>query len=1349
MPSNAINPNNYNIDDFDSGFLGPITDTNFRTYLFSHNLSNVNPIVNADLGGNALQDRGTEYDVSQSNPNIVDVPDLGTVAVTPSVYNNFTDPRQLNLDMNPTSNQLASWYPDYGAIYNQLNNDYASQYGVPQTLRIGFVGNVDSWVTNGYTVTAHEIRDIELLNPLNNRYGPSEIIAYSTTGADDLIYSNTGYIEYSTFSQGDFRDQLLSRSLGVGIVPFSTLGSGIDFKPDGKNISELDTIARKRRGEEVANRIKLNFTNNTIGMLNTSPFDLLAGGNLIQQNYKITVPKTSIGKAAEFAADLAGFTLPTSIIPAGAFGEYGVDTTSIDVTSDIIDYTGSGQKSLLYNALFINKYGPKIKSNPTTSLLGIIKEKLGAGQQPQTQNYLNYSEKKISGNRSTSIIDAINNAVKGVLTKSSGNSPKPPEEDISPSSPGSDKYGGFYGRFEQYSSVGKNTLSENGGFNGDVPIYDDKNKNLTTYNGTPTKQDITVTDERFDWRATTDGSNPFKRGLLKYTQDLVNKSKLGSAAGYIGYFDSVGGDGALVNGAHQTGVKTANEKPNNPSKGNTVRNLKFTSNNGSLTTNMGGGDSYCRSWSSRKKYHTWSDLIRSGGNWWKGGNNNTDMTMNNFGQDNVGIPKIAWENSDSVEFNNLVDFTNGVNSINKGVNSNYKGLLIPYMFSIENLAWKDAPQMTQLPPCEVGPNGGRIMWFPPYDINFTDNTSVSWDSTNFIGRGEPIYTYNHTERSGSLDFTIIVDHPSVLNDIKKTFKDNVLSDEAYHSFFAGCDADTLKEIFANYIPSNLDTTNTTNNSDNNPSIPKIQPKDPAEPPFNNINIFFENCRTSNDTIGREVDLDKYEVTVPSIVNVNENDWNGDGELYPCGPAGDNSYEYLNKGIKDQLNELATFLVTEEGKNYTIKINGYTSPAQPNNNFNVKLSQDRANSTQAYLYDLMDTEEGGDAAHLDGLNSNPQYPLESDSNYTLKRWVVTGIPNESAPNPCTPSSNCININGQNDCCDGNPCDITLEWGQANSSVAKSHRYSEIILEKNLDTQILLRQQIKNDTTKQNTQQSSNNTQNKATLADVISKNFITECDYFESIKKDSPFIYNSFSEKIKNFHPAFHSITPEGFNSRLTFLHQCTRQGPQIIDPTQPSNMVFGRPPICVLRIGDFYHTKIVIDSMNITYEPLQWDLNPEGIGVQPMLAKINMSFKFIGGSSLGGPIKQLQNAVSYNFFANTGVYNPAKILEQKIGDRMKFIYGSFLNPNDEDTAMNALSENLAEIQLKINVQNASSVNSTSKGKEAAASSGTTTQTDTNIPKNDTTGVSGNDNVYSVTPNNSSVVSQVTKPVTNP
>ena len=126
----------------------------------------------------------------------------------------------------------------------------------------------------------------------------------------------------------------------------------------------------------------------------------------------------------------------------------------------------------------------------------------------------------------------------------------------------------------------------------------------------------------------------------------------------------------------------------------------------------------------------------------------------------------------------------------------------------------------------------------------------------------------------------------------------------------------------------------------------------------------------------------------------------------------------------------------------------------------------------------------------------------------------------------------------------------------------------------------------------------------------------------------------------NFSPGFHSTTPEGLNSRLTFLQQCTRQGPTLTkDKSQPDNLAFGKPPVCILRIGDFYHTKIVIDSVNFSFDPLVWDLNPEGIGVQPMIATVDMSFKFIGGSSLAGPISRLQNAVTFNYFANTEIYD--------------------------------------------------------------------------------------------------------------
>ena len=103
------------------------------------------------------------------------------------------------------------------------------------------------------------------------------------------------------------------------------------------------------------------------------------------------------------------------------------------------------------------------------------------------------------------------------------------------------------------------------------------------------------------------------------------------------------------------------------------------------------------------------------------------------------------------------------------------------------------------------------------------------------------------------------------------------------------------------------------------------------------------------------------------------------------------------------------------------------------------------------------------------------------------------------------------------------------------------------------------------------------------------------------------------------------MTPEGLNNRLSFLLQCTRPGNTIptvnadgsLDSERDvDNTAFGAPPICVLRIGDFYHTKIAIDSVSFSYDPLIYDLNPEGIGVQPMIANVSMNFKYIGGQGL-------------------------------------------------------------------------------------------------------------------------------------
>ena len=115
------------------------------------------------------------------------------------------------------------------------------------------------------------------------------------------------------------------------------------------------------------------------------------------------------------------------------------------------------------------------------------------------------------------------------------------------------------------------------------------------------------------------------------------------------------------------------------------------------------------------------------------------------------------------------------------------------MFSIENLAWRTSnrPGFTydELPECEKGPNGGRIMWFPPYNITFNESVSPHFSENNFLGRPEPIYTYQNTKRSGSLSWSIIVDHPSVLNLIVNKQLKNIAPQEMNRiidSFFAGC-----------------------------------------------------------------------------------------------------------------------------------------------------------------------------------------------------------------------------------------------------------------------------------------------------------------------------------------------------------------------------------------------------------------------------------------------------------------------------------------------------------------------------------------------------------------------------------
>ena len=116
---------------------------------------------------------------------------------------------------------------------------------------------------------------------------------------------------------------------------------------------------------------------------------------------------------------------------------------------------------------------------------------------------------------------------------------------------------------------------------------------------------------------------------------------------------------------------------------------------------------------------------------------------------------------------------------------------------------------------------------------------------------------------------------------------------------------------------------------------------------------------------------------------------------------------------------------------------------------------------------------------------------------------------------------------------------------------------------------------------------------------VLRSLLSECDYFETIKAETPMVYDNLKDKLKFFQPAFHSTTPEGLNARLTFLQQCLRPGNTIPikglsdnSDLNARNTTFGPPPVCVLRVGDFYNSKVVIRDLNITFEENTWDFAP-------------------------------------------------------------------------------------------------------------------------------------------------------------
>jgi len=468
-----------------------------------------------------------------------------------------------------------------------------------------------------------------------------------------------------------------------------------------------------------------------------------------------------------------------------------------------------------------------------------------------------------------------------------------------------------------------------------------------------------------------------------------------------------------------------------------------------------------------------------------------------------------------------------------------KTTLKKYMLSIENLAWAD--NLADLPLSEIGPgdilsgNKGRIMWFPPYGLTFDENTSANWTTTDFIGRSEPIYTYNNAKRSGQISFKVVVDHPKVINGYRGK------SNDLIERFFAGC---VTPNDFLSFLDKNSDISQITK-AEIDKKINEIekQKTNNVEKQKQTVTINFDKVETGNLDTDQTNKLDKLVKLAVQLVGTEQ------------------KISILSEG----------FTGKEEG----FKGKDDNIDNSPENN--KKQSKTRANNVYDSLLDKLKSK---------GIKSSQ-----------IKKNIVGKGSSLSTDSP-SPNNRRVDISLENDSFSEEPKDESLEG---------LSYYPE--------------------------------------FAQLVDNLIIDETAYFDFIDGNYPNYFATISEKIKYFQAGYHSTTPEGLNTRLTFLNQCMRQGPSINnkgDKIQTQNLSFGRPPICILRIGDFFHTKVVINSLSINYDDggIKWDLNPEGIGVQPMIANVSLSVDLIGGQSLVGPINRLQNAVSFNYYANTQMYDP-------------------------------------------------------------------------------------------------------------
>lgn len=1061
------------------------------------------------------------------------------------------------------------------------------------------------------------------VNAVVNRYVPRDGYLYSYVTTETIIPKTVKGAggEYPNFEIPDlgFFNVLQGGAITLFDVDVSNLIS---------NDSYLAQISKSFLADAFRERVDREIERATIGRVNLQAFSdpfsasLLVSGqqSLIAKNYTITVPDGVLDQASFLLQKFSGTYVPVSPIE----GDYFTDipkrftkvgqllqtvvnkvtkpTTPSNRSEKFLNNTGSGQKSVLFNNLGYNIYKPNYDENKTQ--VGIVIDQIfdkdnsignlyvpnvadipmlnaPTGEVPYTI-YGDETRTKVYGD------DALSKQFESedINRRNFGLSSLPYGED-------SDIAGGFTWKSLQGPQpgalVGKSTNTQpDGEVLGTSPVY--------TGNVRDKLQSSLSTN--FDY-------NP--NSLLAKTQRIVESA------------DLVKGGKRLTHAGNAINQisKIFNDGYKELTKGSRVR--QFVNKNGAEV-----GQEYARIFTKDTPYLTFQNL-QSG-------------VANESGQPiNGNIRKFTYSVVDSTYNLNIAPIA-GNESTN--IIPTRFGDVKKYMFSIENLAWRGTSEFYNLPLCERGPNGGRIMWFPPYDLSVGNESSTPrFNGRSFIGRPEPVYTYENTERTGQISWTILVDHPSISNILvrrelsKGNYSDNDVR-EIMASFFAGVKKydiydlarkyntlkpETISEVYQQILESNstspeekAQAVSNLPNSDNNPTSNQTQSEINE---YVGQTFYFEEGILQED-INYEIVYETYNENSQMYILGSSNETVGDMGVFFNQVLYDN-YENL-KFLREKIIEIVT---TNQGK-VELTLNASRITTQ---NSNVSVSDTWYESAKLFFAES----QTGDGKTL-GDYLGKSFILKKGTNFAQTPTVTTKINSSSESFDCAYSQ-------------------TANVYSFNSSVCRAVFVENIIFTPQDPTKNLGNQTEEIDQTGTKDKTPIDLTVKLRGISKKIIRELLTECNYFDAIKETDSFLFESIKSKFKFFNPAFHSMTPEGLNSRLVFLNQCVRPGRTI--PTKSENPEdtgfsdsfntnFGTPPVLVLRVGDFYNTKIIPDTLTFSYdETSPWDMNPEGIGFQPMVVRVTLGFKMIGGHGLAEPVEKLQNALSFNYYANTEMYD--------------------------------------------------------------------------------------------------------------